>query len=114
MMGCNNGCGCCGGGGGFNGIGLYREQRNIGLHPKLEQIKATGCNQVVAPCHNCWDAIRDMKEVYPEEAKDLEWFFLKPLLLKMVIVPENLKPKAELKTWCQNLTEQYQSLWRRL
>ncbi len=86
---------CCGGGGGFNGIGLYREQRNIGLRPKLDQIRATGCNLVVAPCHNCWDAIRDMKEVYEEDAKDLEWFFIKPLLLEMVIVPDHLKPQEE-------------------
>ena len=51
---------CCGGGGGLNGIGLYRKERNVGLKNKLDQIKATGAELVISPCHNCWDAIRDM------------------------------------------------------
>ncbi len=55
---------CCGGGGGFNGIGIYRQQRNVGLKVKRDQILATGAKLVVTPCHNCWDAIRDLEEVY--------------------------------------------------
>jgi Fe-S oxidoreductase len=51
---------CCGGGGGLNGIGRYRQQRNKGLKVKRDQILATGCKLVIAPCHNCWDAIRDL------------------------------------------------------
>jgi len=86
---------CCGGGGGFNGIGKYRAQRNIALKPKLEQIQATGASFVVAPCHNCWDAIRDMKEVYEESAHDLEWSFLKPLLIEMVIIPDHIEHITE-------------------
>lgn len=81
---------CCGGGGGFNGIGCYREQRNKGLKTKRDQILATGAKLVIAPCHNCWDAIRDMEEVYKI---DIRWSFLKPLLLKMVVVPDHLKPE---------------------
>ena len=81
---------CCGGGGGLNGIGRYRQQRNVGMKVKLEQIKATGAKLVVAPCHNCWDAIRDMEEIYKI---GIRWAFLKPLLLNMVIVPEHLKPQ---------------------
>ena len=34
---------CCGGGGGINGIGIYRQQRNVGLKVKRDQILATGC-----------------------------------------------------------------------
>ncbi|MBW1849581.1 MAG: (Fe-S)-binding protein [Deltaproteobacteria bacterium] len=83
---------CCGGGGGLNGIGRYREQRNIGLKVKLDQIIETGAKLVIAPCHNCWDAIRDMEEIYHAGIK---WSFLKPILLDMVIVPEHLKPKEE-------------------
>jgi Fe-S oxidoreductase len=81
---------CCGGGGGFNGIGKYRQQRNKGLVTKRDQILATGAKLVVAPCHNCWDAIRDMEEVYKSAFAGL---FSKPLLLKMVIVPDHLKPE---------------------
>ena len=83
---------CCGGGGGLNGIGLYREQRNVGLTVKRDQILETGASTVVAPCHNCWDAIRDLEEIYHI---DIKWSFLKPLLLSMVIVPDHLKPKEE-------------------
>ncbi|MEW6265625.1 MAG: sulfate respiration complex iron-sulfur protein HmcF [Thermodesulfobacteriota bacterium] len=81
---------CCGGGGGFNGIGRYREQRNIGLKVKRDQILATGARLVISPCHNCWDAIRDMEEIYHA---GIRWTFLKPLLIKMAVIPEHLKPK---------------------
>ena len=81
---------CCGGGGGLNGIGRYREQRNIGLKVKRDQILATGAKLVVTPCHNCWDAIRDLEEVYHI---GIRWSFLKPLLLSMVEVPVHLRPK---------------------
>ncbi len=84
---------CCGGGGGFNGIGLYRKQRNIGLKPKLNQILATGAEIVISPCHNCWDAIRDMIEEY--EVPNLKWTFLKPLLMEMVIVPDHIEHIVE-------------------
>lgn len=79
---------CCGDGGGFNGIGKYRKERNIALTVKRDQILATGAKFVIAPCHNCWDAIRDMEEIY---SLGIKWSFLKPLLLKMVIVPDHLK-----------------------
>ncbi len=83
---------CCGGGGGMNGIGKYREERNIGQKVKRDQILATGAKLVITPCHNCWDAIRDLEEVYKI---GIRWSFLKPLLLEMVVVPEHLKPKEE-------------------
>jgi Fe-S oxidoreductase len=81
---------CCGGGGGFNGIGLFRSQRNKGLITKRDQILSTGAKLVIAPCHNCWDAIRDLEEEYKI---GIHWSFLKPLVLGMVIVPEHLKPQ---------------------
>lgn len=81
---------CCGGGGGINGIGRYREERNIGMTIKRDQILATGAKLVISPCHNCWDAIRDLEEVYKI---GIRWSFLKPLLLKMVIVPKDLQPQ---------------------
>jgi Fe-S oxidoreductase len=81
---------CCGGGGGLNGIGRYREQRNIGMKVKRDQILKTGAKLVVAPCHNCWDAIRDLEEVYHI---GIRWSFLKPLLISMAVVPEHMKPQ---------------------
>ncbi|MDM8539895.1 (Fe-S)-binding protein [Desulfococcaceae bacterium HSG9] len=84
---------CCGGGGGFNGIGRYRAQRNAGLQIKRQQILDTGAKLVISPCHNCWDAIRDMEEIFKD---GIRWSFLKPLLINMVEVPEHLKPEGEL------------------
>ncbi|MFH1983800.1 MAG: sulfate respiration complex iron-sulfur protein HmcF [Pseudomonadota bacterium] len=83
---------CCGGGGGMNGLGRYRQQRNIGLKVKRDQILATGAKLVISPCHNCWDAIRDLEEVYKV---GIRWSFLKPLLIKMAIVPDHLKVPEE-------------------
>jgi len=83
---------CCGGGGGLNGIGKYRKERNTGQKVKRDQILATGAKLVITPCHNCWDAIRDLEETYKI---GIRWSFLKPLLLDMVIVPEHMKPKEE-------------------
>lgn len=83
---------CCGGGGGFNGIGLYRAQRNQALQKKRDQILETGAKLVIAPCHNCWDAIRDLEE---EFEIGIEWSFLKPLVIKMLDIPDHLKPAEE-------------------
>jgi len=83
---------CCGGGGGMNGLGRYREQRNIGLKVKRDQILATGAKLVISPCHNCWDAIRDLEEVYKV---GIRWSFLKPILLNQVIIPDHMKPAEE-------------------
>jgi len=83
---------CCGGGGGFNGVGKYRPQRNVALEKKRDQILATGAGLVIAPCHNCWDAIRDLEE---EFEIGIKWSFLKPLLIEMAIVPDHMKPAEE-------------------
>ena len=79
-----------GGGGGFDGIGKFRPQRERGLYMKWRQIRETGGKLVISPCHNCWDAIRDMMEVY--HVHDIKWRFLKPLIIDMMIVPDHLKP----------------------
>jgi len=55
---------------------------------KRDQILATGAKLVVAPCHNCWDAIRDLEEVYEI---GIRWSFLKPLLINMIEVPEGMR-----------------------
>ncbi len=83
---------CCGGGGGFNGIGYFRKERNKGLECKRDQILATGAKLVLAPCHNCWDAIRDLEE---EFEIGIRWSFLKPLLIKMLVLPEHMRPEEE-------------------
>ncbi|MCK5097290.1 MAG: (Fe-S)-binding protein, partial [Desulfobacteraceae bacterium] len=81
---------CCGGGGGFNGIGIFRKQRNKALITKRDQILKTGAKLVLAPCHNCWDAIRDLEEEYKI---GIRWSFLKPVIIKMLDIPDHLKPE---------------------
>ncbi|WP_457553482.1 sulfate respiration complex iron-sulfur protein HmcF [Desulfobacula sp.] len=81
---------CCGGGGGFNGIGIFRKQRNIALIKKRDQIIETGAKLVLSPCHNCWDAIRDLEEEYKI---GIRWSFLKPIVIKMLKIPAHLKPE---------------------
>ncbi len=81
---------CCGGGGGFNGIGYFRKQRNRALITKRDQILKTGAKLVLAPCHNCWDAIRDLEEEYKI---GIRWSFLKPVIIKMLDIPDHLKPE---------------------
>lgn len=81
---------CCGGGGGFNGIGCFRKQRNRALLTKRDQILKTGAKLVLAPCHNCWDAIRDLEEEY---SIGIRWSFLKPVIIKMLDIPDHLKPE---------------------
>ena len=51
---------------------------------------AKSAKMVIAPCHNCWDAIRDLVEEYHV---DIKWSFLKPLLVHMVEIPEHLRPE---------------------
>ncbi len=81
---------CCGGGGGFNGIGRFRKQRNRALITKRDQILKTGAKLVLAPCHNCWDAIRDLEEEY---SIGIRWSFLKPVIIKMLLIPDHMKPE---------------------
>jgi hypothetical protein len=76
----------------MNGLGRYRRERNIGLKVKRDQILDTGAKLVIAPCHNCWDAIRDLEE---EFRVGIRWSFLKPLLIEMLVVPDHLKPPEE-------------------
>jgi hypothetical protein len=59
---------------------------------KRDQILATEAKVVVSPCHNCWDAIRDLEEVFHI---GISWSFLKPLLLSMIEIPEHLKPTED-------------------
>ena len=59
---------------------------------KRDQILATGAKLVLAPCHNCWDAIRDLEE---EFEIGIRWSFLKPLLIKMLVIPDHMKVEEE-------------------
>jgi Fe-S oxidoreductase len=54
---------CCGGGGGFLQAGLPDQRRAYGRY-KDDQIKATGAQYCITPCHNCHAQIHDLSSHY--------------------------------------------------
>ena len=54
---------CCGGGGGSLQTAYHEERRRFGKM-KVDQIKATGANYCITPCHNCHSQILDLNEYY--------------------------------------------------
>lgn len=55
---------CCGGGGGLLAMSEYNERRIKAGKIKADQIKATGANVVITPCHNCVDQLMQINHTY--------------------------------------------------
>lgn len=55
---------CCGGGGGQLSMSEYNERRMAAGRIKADQIKATGAEVVVTPCHNCVDQLIQINQAY--------------------------------------------------
>ena len=55
---------CCGGGGGQLAMTNFARRRLEAGKIKADQIKATGAEVVVTPCHNCIDQIMELKKYY--------------------------------------------------
>ncbi len=56
---------CCGSGGGVINCGPpYKQERVINNRVKAEQLKATGAQVLIAPCHNCHSGLEDIVESY--------------------------------------------------
>jgi Fe-S oxidoreductase len=55
---------CCGGGGGQLAMARYKARRIKSGGVKADQIRATGCGIVVAPCHNCIDQLSELNKEY--------------------------------------------------
>lgn len=82
---------CCGGGGGFVPMGgPYKRRRMESGRVKAEQIRATGAKIVVAPCHNCFDQIKDLTTEYDLGVRVIHF---KTVLPSMLVLPEEMKPK---------------------
>jgi Fe-S oxidoreductase len=54
---------CCGGGGGALQSGFVKNRREYG-RIKFEQLKKTGADVVITPCHNCHGQIKDICDFY--------------------------------------------------
>ncbi len=55
---------CCGGGGGQLAMTRFAERRLEVGRIKADQIKATGAEVVVTPCHNCIDQLMELNKHY--------------------------------------------------
>ena len=55
---------CCGGGGGMLAMSEYNERRLKVGQIKADQIKATGAQVVITPCHNCVDQLSQLNHEY--------------------------------------------------
>lgn len=55
---------CCGGGGGQLSMSEYNERRMNAGRIKADQIRATGAEVVVTPCHNCVDQLIQINQAY--------------------------------------------------
>lgn len=55
---------CCGGGGGLLAMSEYNERRLLAGKIKADQIKATGADVVITPCHNCVDQLMQLNHTY--------------------------------------------------
>jgi Fe-S oxidoreductase len=55
---------CCGGGGGQLSMARFAKRRLEAGKVKAEQIRKTGAQIVVAPCHNCIDQISELNREY--------------------------------------------------
>jgi len=54
---------CCGGGGGALTTGYNDERIHYGRR-KMEQIRLTGAQMLVVPCHSCHGQLNSIKETY--------------------------------------------------
>jgi Fe-S oxidoreductase len=80
---------CCGGGGGIMPMGPhYKPVRMASGRVKADQIRATGAKIVITPCHNCFDQINDLSEVYDLGVKAVA---LKEILVESIIIPAHMR-----------------------
>lgn len=77
---------CCGGGGGFLQSGLPEARREYG-RLKAQQIKETGAQYAITPCHNCHAQIHDLSEHYEGSWHTLHLWTL--ICLSMGMLGEN-------------------------
>jgi Fe-S oxidoreductase len=74
---------CCGGGGGAMTSG-YNDERIFYGRRKMEQIRATGADMVVVPCHSCHGQLNNIKAHY--DMKDLTVKYLWELVADCLIL----------------------------
>ena len=69
----------------------YKPFRMASGRVKAEQIRATGAKLVIAPCHNCYDQIRDLGEAYD---LDIKVKSIKEIIVERLVIPDKFKVSA--------------------
>ena len=72
--------------------GAFKARRLRSGKVKAEQIKATGATICITPCHNCYDQLRDLNQMYELGIKVLSF---KEMFEEALIIPEELKAQDE-------------------
>lgn len=81
---------CCGGGAGIIPSGPdWKKARLRNGRAKADQIRATGAEVVLAPCHNCQDQIRDLNQ---EHGLGVRVMSFKEVIAEAVIIPPEMQP----------------------
>jgi len=70
----------------------YKRRRMESGKVKADQIRETGAEMLVVPCHNCFDQIRDLNKEYD---LGIEVVHFKTIIPQVWDLPEHLKPKEE-------------------
>lgn len=79
---------CCAGSGVINYGPPWKFVRMEGGRIKMKQLKETGAKIIIAPCHSCHKTIEEMIHHYKV---DMKVIFASELLVKTMIIPEELK-----------------------
>jgi hypothetical protein len=70
----------------------FKKRRIESGKVKADQIRATGAQLVIVPCHNCFDQIKDLNKEY-ELGVHVKQF--KEIITEIMIIPEEFQPKEE-------------------
>jgi len=65
---------CCGGGGGTLTTG-YNDERILYGGRKMDQIKITGAQMIVVPCHSCHGQLNNIKTEYEMEHLEVKYLW---------------------------------------
>jgi Fe-S oxidoreductase len=65
---------CCGGGGGTLTTG-YNDERIYYGRKKMQQIRSTGAQMVVVPCHSCHGQLNNIKDAYEMEGLQVKYLW---------------------------------------
>ena len=80
---------CCAAGGGVINCGPpWKTSRVLSNKVKADQLRETGADIVITPCHNCHHGIEDVLKYYKV---DMHTKFISDILVKVMEIPEELQ-----------------------